>query len=132
MFGGGSFTQSMKPVHKYEHLRTHPCPHKRMHPTSVAEICCLNSATHRLNNSRLSLLSLLAASTVDLHTKRTQANTISSPSSRQPPHPQDHVLFYCYFSPVHNTHWSQQADCCPCQHLQGHHMCHTGPNHHTL
>lgn len=92
MFGCGSVVCT----HKYKHLRIHPCPHTCMRPTSVAHICCSNSGTHRLNNSRLSLLPLLAASTVDLHTKHTQTNIISSPSSCYPPHLHDHVFIIVF------------------------------------
>lgn len=118
-------------IRKYKHPRIHPCAHKHMQPTSVAQVCCLNSGTHRLNNSRLSLLSLLAASSVDLHNKHTETNIIS-PLPLHHPHLQDQVfatMFFHYFSPVHNTHRSQQAALCRlCRHNPGLHRRHRCPN----
>ena len=71
MFGCRSVVRN----HEYKHPRVHPCA--RQQPASAARVCCLNSGTHRLNNSRLSLLSLLAASAVDLHAKHTETQKVN-------------------------------------------------------
>lgn len=71
--------------------------------TSVGPVCCLKSGTHRLNDSRLSLLSLLATGTIDLHNKQTQTDRISSllllsPSSCHPPDLQVHCVIELLFT----------------------------------
>lgn len=80
VFGCGSVVRNRE----YKHPRVHPCAGQQ--PTSAARVCCLNSGTHRLNNSRLSLLSLLAASAVDLHAKHTETQKVNlNPPSSHPP-----------------------------------------------
>lgn len=80
VFGRGSVVRNRE----YKHPRVHPCAGQQ--PTSAARVCCLNSGTHRLNNSRLSLLSLLAASAVDLHAKHTETQKVNlNPPSSHPP-----------------------------------------------